>query len=269
MHHGVLPRRRLQPRRFPGFGGSPSPRGGAGGRGRSGGGAAAARLALKKAQERKALELYHQNRLGESEREYRQLIAAGSRNPEVYLNLAAVYWLTNRTQAAVEPLRTAIKLDPANPEALATLGTALQDTGDLDGAVAAYRRALELRPGFVQAMVSLGNAFFAQGGSGGGDRGVRPGPDGRASLRPGPRQQGGGPAGAGRVHRGLGVGDEILFASMLAEARQLAETVLVQADQRHLPLLRRSFPDLEFLDRAQAVPETLYDSQLAMGSLGR
>jgi Flp pilus assembly protein TadD len=89
----------------------------------------AARLALEKAQERKALELFHQNRLVESEREYRQLIAAGARNPEVCLNLSAIFWLTGRTEAAVEPLHTAIALDPANPEAHATLGTALQGIG--------------------------------------------------------------------------------------------------------------------------------------------
>ena len=164
VHHGVLP---TDSTGFggsgsggSGFGGSPSPRGGAGGRGRRVD-QGAARLALEKAQERKALELFHQNRLVESEREYRQLIAAGSRNPEVYLNLAAIFWLTGRTEAAVEPLHTAIALDPANPEAHATLSTALQASGDLAGAVAAHRRALELRPEFVEAMVSLGNALIA------------------------------------------------------------------------------------------------------------
>jgi hypothetical protein len=67
-----------------------------------------------------------------------------------------------------------------------------------------------------------------------------------------------------------GVGDEIMFGTMLGEVRERCERLLVQADRRLLPLLRRSFGEgVDFYPRGEVVAESLYDEQVAMGSLGR
>ncbi len=65
-----------------------------------------------------------------------------------------------------------------------------------------------------------------------------------------------------------GLGDEIMFASMLADVQQDAEHVIVQVDPRLISLFRRSFPRLEFHKRVRPVDESRYDSQIAMGDLG-
>jgi tetratricopeptide (TPR) repeat protein len=67
-----------------------------------------------------------------------------------------------------------------------------------------------------------------------------------------------------------GVGDEVMFGSMLGEFRGMVGKLLVQLDRRLIPLFRRSLPDdVEFFERGTVVPEDRYDSHIAIGSLGQ
>ena len=66
-----------------------------------------------------------------------------------------------------------------------------------------------------------------------------------------------------------GVGDEVMFGSMLREFRGWCGKLLVQMDKRLIPLFRRSLPqDVEFYERGSVVSEDLYDSHIPIGSLG-
>jgi tetratricopeptide (TPR) repeat protein len=66
-----------------------------------------------------------------------------------------------------------------------------------------------------------------------------------------------------------GVGDEVMFGSMLREFRGHCGRMLVQMDKRLIPLFRRSLPsDVEFYERGTVVPEDRYDSHIPIGSLG-
>jgi len=66
-----------------------------------------------------------------------------------------------------------------------------------------------------------------------------------------------------------GVGDEVMFGSMLREFRGWCGKMLVQMDKRLIPLFRRSLPqDVEFYERGSVVSEDLYDSHIPIGSLG-
>jgi hypothetical protein len=67
-----------------------------------------------------------------------------------------------------------------------------------------------------------------------------------------------------------GVGDEVMFGSMLGDFRSCVGKLLVQLDQRLIPLFKRSLPDdVEFFERGTVVPEDRYDSHIAIGSLGQ
>ena len=64
-----------------------------------------------------------------------------------------------------------------------------------------------------------------------------------------------------------GVGDEVMFAVLLPRACVLASKILVQVDERLIPLFRRSFPDYEFLPKGQVIAESNYDQHMPMGQL--
>lgn len=65
-----------------------------------------------------------------------------------------------------------------------------------------------------------------------------------------------------------GIGDQILHAGMLEELQGRARRLMAAVDARLIPLMQRSFPQIEFLPRADLALATGYDCQVAFGDLG-
>ncbi len=69
-----------------------------------------------------------------------------------------------------------------------------------------------------------------------------------------------------------GLGDQILYASMLDDLCRQAAGVVIEVEPRLVPLLARSFPSVEVVGRGFGADPPLYpgrvDAQVAMGSLG-
>jgi len=66
-----------------------------------------------------------------------------------------------------------------------------------------------------------------------------------------------------------GVGDELMFGTMLKEFGGYCGRLLVEVDRRLLPLYRRSFgSEVEWIERGAEVEESRYDLQIPVGSLG-
>tara|TARA_B100001079_G_C16324977_1_gene476375 strand:- start:194 stop:1135 length:942 start_codon:yes stop_codon:yes gene_type:complete len=70
-----------------------------------------------------------------------------------------------------------------------------------------------------------------------------------------------------------GIGDEIMFASMLNDLRQSNANIMVECEQRLISLFQRSFPDIQFFCRTNPPDQQLLnpniDYQISMGSLGQ
>lgn len=66
-----------------------------------------------------------------------------------------------------------------------------------------------------------------------------------------------------------GIGDQILFSSMLGGLKGCANRIIIALDHRLLPLLRRSFPDFEFITLQDAKSLRNFDRQVAIGDLGK
>ncbi len=70
-----------------------------------------------------------------------------------------------------------------------------------------------------------------------------------------------------------GVGDEILFASMLANMVQTAHRVVFECQPRMVPVYKRSFPSMEVIGWEKLTPSTTpiagFDYQSSIGSLGQ
>jgi len=64
-----------------------------------------------------------------------------------------------------------------------------------------------------------------------------------------------------------GLGDEIMFASLILDIHSSSSKLIVQTDPRLVDLFKRSFPDsIEFRSRDEIVSETEYDAHLPLGS---
>lgn len=66
-----------------------------------------------------------------------------------------------------------------------------------------------------------------------------------------------------------GIGDQILFSSILDDLRLLPQQIIVALDHRLLKIFSRSFPEYLFIDRGHYICEDQYDEHISLGSLGQ
>jgi ADP-heptose:LPS heptosyltransferase len=65
-----------------------------------------------------------------------------------------------------------------------------------------------------------------------------------------------------------GIGDVILFASMLPDLAAKGMRLTLEVDPRLVPLFQRSFPSVSVIARTDSVPAGTFDAQVNIGRLG-
>lgn len=221
-------------------------------------------------------------------------------------NLGAALNSTGRLKEAIAILEKALSIRPDFPLALSNLGNALTGIGDLEGAIYSFHQALAIHPDFPDAYYNLGAALKELGELDTAlealDRAIalQPGHVEAHFLRclilllqqrfaeawtlyewrwqsvtfqqqkpPSPTWTPGHPVSRLIVTKEQGVGDQIMFCSMIPDLIRQQEELIVLVDHRLVPLMQRSWPDVKFLDRAPVSQEAEDVAYIAMGSLGR
>jgi len=243
---------------------------------------------------------------------YRMALEASSDDPEILINLGKALALLGRPEEATDCFRQILEVAPGDPVALTHLGVSLQAAGKLDEAIAAlgraiavqpelfeahynlgmalfdqnqleesiasYRRALVLDPDHVDAHYNLCLLFFLQGRlrEGWEEYEWRWRYEGAPKLRLFPQAlwQGGKLKGKTiLVWFEQGVGDEILFASMVPDLMERGARVVLECDPRLIPVFSRSFPGVECLPKedppCRETQRKDIDLQVPGGDLGR
>lgn len=91
-------------------------------------------------------------------------IAEFPRNVDLYYSLGVFYDKANRSDLALEQMRSILRFDPDNAEALNFIGYSWADRGiNLDEAEKMIKMALELKPKAAHIIDSLGWVYFRQG----------------------------------------------------------------------------------------------------------
>jgi tetratricopeptide (TPR) repeat protein len=174
-------------------------------------------------------------------------------------------------EGAMRDFDAALRLRPDDAELHDYLGALRQELGQLPAALAGYERALELRPDFPlaafhRALARLTAGDFARGWD---DYELRLLGAPAAAGGP-PRWEGSPLAGRGiLVAREQGLGDEIMFASMLPQLAAQAARCVVECDPRLLALFRRSFPSVSFFGSGAGGAPGPVDCAIEAGSLAR
>jgi tetratricopeptide (TPR) repeat protein len=208
--------------------------------------------------------------------QFKSVIAADPGHVNAHINLGLALAASDRFEESEAAFVAALEIAPDNAYAWYKLGRTRTPTGDWAGAIEAYEQCLRIDPEHHDARYNLGNIQlgkeqFDVGWVNFEARWVRP--------QPGPKRPFDVPMWRGESLSGRtilvwgeqGVGEEILFASMIPDLIASAGHVLLECDPRLAPLFARSFAGIETVGRTYpADPRTAggdIDLQSASGSL--
>lgn len=235
--------------------------------------------------------LVERGKLGEALGFHRAAVDAAPDSGEALIFLGVALQELDEVEAAIDAYRLGLRLDPGNLNGLTNLGAALELAGHLPEAEAVLSQALTMAPGSADVWGNIGLCRLAQGdrlrGLSALNRALELDPDlprvriSRALLRledgqlrdgwndyewrfaageaipdrrftvpvwTGDRLQ-------GRkllIWREQGLGDELMFASLYAQAIARTGTAIIECDPRLTGLFTRSFPAATV--RAQRLP---------------
>ena len=177
---------------------------------------------------------------------------------------------------AREKFQEATTRNPQAVQAWQNTASVAVDLGDYAAARAAYGRALELNPSFTDARYGLGlvdlrEKRFADGWDGFELRFVTDPPQ---SVARGPRlppleREDLGKDKRVAVWSEQGIGDQVLFSTLLPGLRDAGCRVVAEVDARLLAAYQRSIPGIDFVASGATGAFASCERQLALGSLPR
>jgi len=244
------------------------------------------------------LAVARQKRHDEALRHYERALALAPDFADAHGNRGVSLNALRRFEDALAAYDRAIALNPEHGEAWRNRGVCLSNLNRIEEAVASYDRAESLNANDASArwnrcLVRLASGEFAaawpdyrwrwkvrmvradparppfwlgkqQPGKGGEGRQL---PHGVPCAYPQPFWDGTPTRGSVLLWPEQGVGEQIMFASVLAEARARVGAMALTLDRKLQPLFRRAFPDCKLISTREAEGGGGYDYQLPMGDL--
>lgn len=205
---------------------------------------------------------------------YRRAIQLAPAYAEAYGNLANAQQGLLDYDGALKSYQEAISKDPLNPNFYCNLGNCLAAMGRDQEACDSYIKAIQLKPNYPDAHYFLGQLKLRNCDFYGGWEGNewRWGSSGFSTLYLNTsikRWDGTKTLGSLYIWAEQGIGDQILYASMLEEVQKMVESVTVSVEAKLIPVLQRSFPRCHFIDRMKTIADGKYDWQIPIGSIGQ
>lgn len=204
-----------------------------------------------------------------------QALALAPQNAEAWSNLGNVLEAQGRFDEAIRAHERAVAMAPGHALVHFNLGLACKRRGDLEPAIASYRRALEIAPDHAGAHWNLSLALLTLGDL----RRGWPEYEWRWRIqRADPRryefrQWHGEDSPGGRIllWGEQGIGDEILYASMVPDLLATGMAVTLETDPRLVTLFQRSFARARVVARRDppAMSPMSFDYQAPLASLGQ
>lgn len=213
--------------------------------------------------------------LSEAISSYEMAIKLTPSYAEAYSNLGNAYQELGENTKAIDLYERAISIDPKNPEFFCNLGNAYWKLDRLEDARRSYERSIELVPGHANSLHNLAHLDlrefnFSEGWARYETRWFVSDQDRPIAINSTRPRWDGLPRDSRLfIWAEQGIGDQILYSSMLKDLDRYPQTKIVSVDKKLMPIFQRSFPGMQIVDKDIGVPEVDYDEQISMGSLGR
>lgn len=215
-----------------------------------------------------------QGRPEEAERHLRQAIQFQPQLAILYVNLGSTLHEKEAYGQAEAALRQAVKLDPHLAPGWKNLAVALTSLQRDEEALACYEQLIRLSPDDADAqwglaLLQIKHQHYQAGWENFEarwrvrDLGLKP----LASTQP--RWTGQKTDAPLLLWAEQGIGDQVLFGSILPDVANFPQRKLVAIDRRLIPIFQRSMPQFEFMDINQLPDRLEFKTQLPLGSLPR
>ena len=175
---------------------------------------------------------------------------------------------------AIEIFTEILDISPNNIEALSNRGISNADSGNYSLALEDYLKALRINSVYPEANHNLAHVYLAEMNFVEGWK--------QYEWRWKTREFNSAPITTSRpiwngkdftvrlyVWAEQGLGDQILYASMFHQLRASVQSLIIGVDQKLLIIFRRSFPNIEFVDKNSLLSEDNYDAHIPIGSIGQ
>jgi tetratricopeptide (TPR) repeat protein/ADP-heptose:LPS heptosyltransferase len=204
---------------------------------------------------------------------FKKALAINPDSARYYNNIGVTYYRKGDLYASIEAHEEAVKFDPESSHAHLNLGAMYKHVNDRKSALECYNMAIELDPENItahwnQACLHLSQKDFQEGWDKyewrwkalenmsfiSSYKQVWSGEKNKRVL----------------VWSEQGIGDEIMFASIISDLHAVCSRLIVVVDERLIPLFNRSLPNnIDFRPKSTTVAENEYDYHVPMGSLPR
>jgi tetratricopeptide (TPR) repeat protein len=195
---------------------------------------------------------------------------------DAYNNKSGVFRKLQRYEDAIEVVNQSIKIDPNNSVSINKKGLFLFEKKDFEGALNNFNWAIELNPGFSDAVFNKAILKLSQDNYEDGWKFYQARWEAKKLLY----LQTSKPELLDfhitqkniLIWSEQGIGDEILFSSLLQDAFKLSNNFIVSIDRRMLSLYQRSFKkfsNVTFISSKKLPNETSYDFHLPIANLGK
>ncbi len=244
---------------------------------------AAADRALSKAPESpealdvRGLALLGLNQLDHAIKSFRDALDNDLQYAPAYSNLGLAYRAQGDHRSAISCFDEAIRLDEGNPQAYNNLGISLLDMNDLPQAETALRNALSIEPDYAEAHFNLSRVLlmaedFANGWKENEWRWLCS--EFPSTWREFPQDMWQGEDLTGKkilIWSEQGIGDEIMFANTLPDIVRDSAGVIIECNDRLVPIFERSFEGVTAVARQEPpdprIEHADTDYQMPIGSI--
>jgi tetratricopeptide (TPR) repeat protein len=210
------------------------------------------------------------NRQLEAIRSYQTAIALRPNDAQTHNNLGNALQFLNRYDEAIAQYSAAISLKPDYAEAHSGLGVVLHALGRDDEALRHYEQAIALKRDYAEAKWNKSLVYLSLG------RFVEGWPlyeyrwatTGRSKYSDRP-WSGEAIDGTLLIWGEQGLGDEILYSSMVPDVIGYARSVVLEVEPRLVKLFSRSFPGVNAVGQVDEPYRGAFDMQVPLGGLGK
>ena len=204
---------------------------------------------------------------------YKKSISIMPRLPDPYNNIGNVLRQIGNFDEAVRNFNKAIEINPNFADAYNNLALTLQKQKKYNQAFSYYAKAIKINPNFDDAKYNLGHLQLATENF---DKGWKnheyrkPKRIITKNLNLKYEKFWNGKKFNGKllVYGEQGLGDQIMFSSMLNDLLALQGNITVSVEERLLPLFKRSFKKIKFINNNKNVNNEKFDKYTFIGSLG-